>query len=119
MDDSLSDADLLKMATGFDIFIDHTSKTVVRVVSRYWSRGGKSWAVTNEKSFVLNTDGEWEYEQPTMAARDDDFLARTRWNEPREAVEAALKAVAVLKAAAAAENIEAEQKAETEAVEHK
>jgi hypothetical protein len=114
MSDSLSDADLLKMATGFDVFIDHTSKTVIRVVSRYWNTGGKSWAVSNESNFVLNIDGDWEYEQPTMAARDDDFIARTRWPHPREAVEAALKAVAVLKAAAAAE-----QKAETEAAEHK
>jgi hypothetical protein len=53
-----------------------------------------------------------------MAARDDDFIARTRWPHPREAVEAALKAVAVLKAAAAATEA-AEQKAEAEAAEHK
>ena len=105
MSDVLTDTDLLKMATGFDVFIDHATRTVIRVGARYWNTGGKAWAVTNGPNFVLNTDGDWEYEQPTIGARDDDFLARTRWSQPREAIEAALKAVAVMKLAAEAEQL--------------
>jgi hypothetical protein len=99
MTDCLTDAELLKMATSFDVYIDPASKTVIRVVARYWSSGGKSWAVTNETNFVLNTDGGWEYEQPTVGARDEDFLARTRWHHPRQAIEAAFRAVDAMKLA--------------------
>lgn len=44
------------------------------------------WAVVM-RGYVLDTDGEWEWE-PTPSSRDDDFRRRTRFASPEEALEA-------------------------------
>lgn len=41
------------------------------------SRGPNSWAVW-DGAFVLNSDGDWEFE-PFPSNRDEDFITRTRW----------------------------------------
>jgi hypothetical protein len=94
MSDELTDADMLMMASVFDVYIASKSKKTVRVEARYPSAGGKVWAVTNEAKFVLNKSGVWEYEPPMISARDDDFLYRARWDDPRDAIRAAVAALA-------------------------
>jgi hypothetical protein len=92
MHDDLTDADMLVMAVVFDVYVDTKSKKTIRVEARYPSDGGKVWAVVNEAKFVLNKSGDWEYESPLISARDDEFIYRTRWDDPRQAIRAALAA---------------------------
>lgn len=47
-------------------------------------RGSGKWAISNG-SAVMNNLGEWEYE-PLPSNRDGDFIARTRFNTPSEAL---------------------------------
>lgn len=63
-----SDADLVRMATGFRVDADH------EIVSR----GEGRWAISRGSGSTLNTDFEWEYE-PMPSNRDDDYLSRNRF----------------------------------------
>lgn len=49
--------------------------------------GGTKWKVSRNGE-VLATDGEWEYE-PLPSSRDDEFLARTRYETFNAAIDAA------------------------------
>ncbi len=51
-------------------------------------RGNDRWAVVDTGS-CLNHAGEWEYE-PMPSNRDDEFFARCRWPNAREAPHALL-----------------------------
>ena len=46
--------------------------------------GRDLWAI-REAGFVLDRNGEWEYE-PLPSSRDEDFLVRCRFDTPEEAV---------------------------------
>jgi hypothetical protein len=48
--------------------------------------GPDKWAVRSNGD-CLNTSGEWEWE-PMPSSRDDEFLARCRFNSPQEAMAA-------------------------------
>lgn len=50
-------------------------------------RGPKAWTIANH-SCSLNRNGEWEYE-PYPSNRTDEFIERTRYGSPREALEIA------------------------------
>lgn len=54
--------------------------------------GPALWAVRFNGS-VLNKQGEWEWE-PMPSSRDDEFLARCRWDSAEEAIAAAKVAIA-------------------------
>lgn len=41
-------------------------------------RGSYLWAITDNR-FVLNHDGNWEYE-PFPSSSDEEFIEQTRWN---------------------------------------
>jgi hypothetical protein len=43
------------------------------------------WAIVLDHSMVLNRAGDWEYE-PQPSSRTEEFLARTRWPSPAEAL---------------------------------
>ena len=49
------------------------------------ARRPNGWAIIDGTNYVLNRDGEWEYE-PMPSSRDDDFFTRCRWPTAREAV---------------------------------
>ena len=49
------------------------------------ARGFDAWAVV-DAIFVLNREGEWEYE-PQPSNRSDEFLARTRFATAQEALD--------------------------------
>ena len=56
-----------------------------------YGRGPVRWAVVlgnGYPAWVLNKDGEWEYE-PQPSSRDDEFFARCRWESFDEALAAA------------------------------
>lgn len=48
-------------------------------------RGDTGWAVV-DGSFVMNKEFEWEYE-PLSSSRDDEFIARTRYESAEKAFE--------------------------------
>lgn len=51
----------------------------VRIVERINRDGARRFAVV-EAGWVLNKDGEWEYE-PLPSSRDDAFMERCRFDE--------------------------------------
>src|SRR5690606_19883168 len=53
---------------------------------RRQQQGNDKWAIYNRGS-VLSKDGTWEYE-PLPSSRDDEFLARCRFDSPQEALAA-------------------------------
>ena len=67
--------EMLSKATRFDMGLFNGSEVTVEVRR---SEDATRWAVLCGGS-VLNEDGEWEYE-PTSSSRDDDFIARTRFD---------------------------------------
>lgn len=89
--DSITESELLSLATVFEIAYDANTKKFVRVELRAHPPCGRSWATFNETRFVLTRDGGWEYDPPLGG--DSDFLARTRWDDSRGAVRAALQAI--------------------------
>jgi len=54
--------------------------------------GGALWAV-RFRGDVLNKNGEWEWE-PMPSGRDEDFLARARFDTAEEAIAAAIRGAA-------------------------
>lgn len=48
-------------------------------------RGNGAWAICNLGS-VMNGSREWEYE-PSPSNRSDEFIARTRFASPQEALD--------------------------------
>lgn len=44
-----------------------------------------AWAVVLNGSWVLNREGQWE-DEPSPSSRTPEFLARTRWGSPDEAL---------------------------------
>ena len=48
-------------------------------------RGDGTWAICHLGS-VYSRNHEWEYE-PNPSSRSDEFIARTRYSSPEEAVE--------------------------------
>jgi len=83
----MTDAELLAIASAFDIRAPSLQKTIgmVRVASIYPRDGSRQWIIQNRGGDVLNRDGEWEY-QPMPSSRTDEFLARTRWSDARAAI---------------------------------
>jgi hypothetical protein len=61
----------------------------VRVVERGQRDGSVLYAVT-QRGWVANRDGEWEYE-PLPSSRDDDFIARCRFEDWEDAANLALR----------------------------
>lgn len=53
-------------------------------VARRLGRGGKELWCIFRWDRVFNKDNEWEYE-PLPSARDEEFIARTRWNSAEDA----------------------------------
>ena len=60
--------------------------TDVRLERRKNREGISRWAVVN-RSCVLNKEGEWEWE-PIPSSRTDEYLARTRFDTPSDALAA-------------------------------
>lgn len=75
----MTDAELLLRAIVFKL---NKSTTIEK-------RSEGKWAVVDNG--VLNKSLEWEYE-PMPSSRDDEFIARTRFDSIELAVEAAQKA---------------------------
>lgn len=68
----------LDTATEFTICDDRDDfDSYCGAVQIAWRGPGDRWAVAR-RCFVLNRDGEWEYE-PIPSSRDDAFKARTRF----------------------------------------
>lgn len=67
--------DMLSKATRFDMGLFKESEVTVEV-RRF--ENTTRWAVLCGSS-VLNADSKWEYE-PMPSSRDDDFIARTRFD---------------------------------------
>ena len=88
----ISDADLLAMASAFEIIPFNFQANVVageRREMRVEKRSSDSWAIISEGE-VLNHDSKWEYE-PLPSSRTKAFIKRCRWNTAREAVAFAQK----------------------------
>lgn len=66
---------------------DRVSITLQRQPQR---QGADKWAIYEGKSYALSREGYWEYE-PMPSSRDDDYLARCRFDTPQEAYEFYLK----------------------------
>lgn len=62
----------------------------VRIERARQINGSALWAVRRVGT-VLNKQGEWEWE-PMPSNRDDEFLARTRFDSADEAIAAAIRA---------------------------
>ncbi len=60
----------------------------ITVQKRPQMDGSVKWAVYQRSTFVLNKDMQWEFE-PIPSSRDDEFLARTRFDTLLEAWNAA------------------------------
>jgi hypothetical protein len=87
----MTDDDMLAMASVFDVSNDPQTKKFVRVELRPHPGGGQSWVVINEAKFLLSHEQKWEYEP--LLSGDFDFTARTRWDDPRTAIQAALQEI--------------------------
>ena len=60
------------------------------LIQRAWQMDGTAlWAVRLDDN-CLNKQGQWEWE-PMPSSRDDEFLARCRFDSAEAAIEAALK----------------------------
>ncbi len=65
---------------------NHPFRSSITIQARI-QRGYTMWVCTlGESGSVLNTDGQFEYE-PLPSNRADDFIARTRFRSPAEALE--------------------------------
>jgi hypothetical protein len=87
VDTDLTETDMLAMASSFDVIFDQSNKKFVRVELRANPHGGRDWVIVNDTKFMLNRDGIWEW--PPILGIDDDFLARTRWDDAHSAIQAA------------------------------
>jgi hypothetical protein len=65
----------------------------VHIVERRQRDGEVRYAVRRDE-FVANRAREWEYE-PIPSSRDDDFIARTRWDDWQDAAAVAVAMVGV------------------------
>lgn len=65
----------------------------VLVVRTQQMDGSYLWKVTDGSMECLNKAGEWEYE-PLPSSRDDEFMARCRFNTAENAIAAARAAIA-------------------------
>lgn len=88
----MTDEELLARATEFDLLpYDPTERvSYMRLRSLKISRRKRindtpRWAIVDEMNTCLNHDGEWEWE-PSPSSRTDEFFARCRWSDLREAV---------------------------------
>lgn len=92
-DDMRVAAGLLACAARFDVLpYDPRRRLRSVAVERRTSRPAQAgdapsfvWTITSESGSVLARDGYWEQE-PQPSSRDDDFLARTRWDDPIPAI---------------------------------
>ena len=78
-------------AVGIDAYYLPASKPYVDEIKICRTRqieGPDKWSVRRSGE-CLNKRGEWEWE-PMPSSRDDDFMARCRFDSPGEAIEAAL-----------------------------
>ena len=57
----------------------------VYIEERRQRDGAQLWVIANQWRDVFNRDGEWEWE-PQPSSREDDFIARTRYASPTEAL---------------------------------
>lgn len=74
--------------------IDLSARESVRIERAVQIAGPAKWAVRLNGD-CLNRAGEWEWE-PMPSGRDDDFLARCRFDTDQEAIDAAARAVAAM-----------------------
>ena len=65
-------------------------RTEIKIQRMRQIEGPALWKVARNGD-CLNKSGEWEYE-PMPSSRDDEFLARCRFDSPEEAIAAAMKA---------------------------
>lgn len=80
-----NDADMLAMATTFEVYDDPKARRTIRVDARKQRDGPTLWVIIDDIRNVWNKLGEWEYE-PQPSSRDDEFIARTRWPDARTAI---------------------------------
>lgn len=86
-DNAAADADLLAMASAFDLIPynpngDWRSIRELKVERR--RTNPEAWAIVSSNS-VLMRDGMWVIE-PRPSSRDAEFLSETRWPTAREAI---------------------------------
>ena len=74
--------------------IDLSPRDSVRIERAVQIDGPAKWAVRLDGDCLSRT-GEWEWE-PMPSGRDDDFLARCRFDTDQEAIDAAARAVAAM-----------------------
>jgi hypothetical protein len=83
-----TDAELLAMASQFDLYLDDEKEQLVHVMRRRFN-GGQDWVAINQGKFLFNHAGTWEY-QPVFTD-NDDYLYHTGWDDPRKAIAAVRK----------------------------
>lgn len=88
-----SDVEMLAMASVFDL-IPYDPKGIAGLMIRQLrverrQLDPETWAIVSDGNFVMNHEGEWEYE-PFPSSRDDAFLVRCRWPTAHEAIQFAL-----------------------------
>ena len=81
-----TDAELLAMASQFDLYLDAEKQSLVHIVPRRHN-GYSDWVAINQEKFIFSHNGGWEF-QPIFAGGDDDFLYHTGWNDPRAVIAA-------------------------------
>ena len=87
--EEIPDAEMLAMATAFDVLPYDPARVGVRLL-RVEQRGPVLWAIVDGCGLCLSRDNEWEYErQPS--SRTDAFLAVSRWPTARDAIAFARK----------------------------
>lgn len=81
----MTDEDLVKFATQFTLIPGSSNRPFGHVyeLKVEW-RGGDAWVIV-DSSYVLNREGEWEYE-PLPSSRTEQFITRTRWPSARDAI---------------------------------
>ena len=83
----MTDEEMLACATEFTLIsFDPRRRQLVGHIRdlKVAYRAEAAWAIVGD-SYVLNRDGEWEYE-PFPSSRDEDFFARCRWPSARDAI---------------------------------
>ena len=81
----MTDEDLVNWATTYTLIRASSHRPFGHVLElKIECRGDDAWAIT-DSHYVLNRDGDWEYE-PLPSSRSDEFKARTRWPSAREAI---------------------------------
>lgn len=83
----MTDAELLRMATAFEVKLGEHEYFPVMVEACHQREGSDLWAI-RQRGFCLNKQGEWEYE-PLPSSRDEAFFARCRWADRDEAIRVA------------------------------